>query len=66
MKYVFTFNEINRGRVEIEACHKPNSDEIINDIFDGKADYSNTDFTDFCLVETTETSDATQGNGAGV
>ena len=52
MKYRFTFKEINYGNIEIESDHKPNEDEIIEAILEGKADYRNTDFTDFELVET--------------
>ena len=51
MKYVFTFNEINYGRIEIEAACRPTDGEIIEKIIEGKADYNNTDFTDFRLVE---------------
>ena len=51
MKYVFAFNEINYGRIEIEADHKPDNGEIIEKILERKADYSDTDFTDFRLVE---------------
>ena len=51
MTYVFTFNEINYGRIEVEADHKPDNGEIIEQILEGKADYHNTDFTDFRLIE---------------
>jgi len=51
MKYVFTFNEINYGRIEIDADHEPDNGEIIEKIFEGMATYDNTDFTDFRLVE---------------
>ena len=51
MKYVFTFNEINYGRIEIEAESEPEKDEIIEKILEGRADYNDTDFTDFCLIE---------------
>ena len=51
MNYVFTFNEINYGRVEIEAACRPYDSEIIENILEGRADYNNTDFTDFRLVE---------------
>ena len=51
MKYVFTFNEINYGRIEIEADHKPDNGEIIEKILDGEADYRDTDFTDFTLIK---------------
>ena len=51
MKYVFTFNETNYGRIEIEAEREPDSGEIIEKIFEGRADYSNTDYTDFRLIE---------------
>ena len=51
MKYVFTFNEINYGRIEVEADHLPDNGEIIEKILGGEADYSDTDFTEFRLVE---------------
>ena len=51
MKYVYTFNEIIRGRVELEADHMPNNEEIIEKIHEGKADYHDTDFTNFRLIE---------------
>ena len=51
MEYVFTFNETNYGRIQIEAESEPDIDEIIEKIFEGKADYSNTDYTDFRLIE---------------
>ena len=51
MEYVFTFNEINRGRIVIEADREPDNGEIIESILEGKADYNDTDFTDFQLVE---------------
>jgi hypothetical protein len=51
MKYLFIFNEINFGRIEIEADHKPDNGEIIEKILEGNAYYHNTDFTDFRLVE---------------
>lgn len=51
MKYVFTFNEVNTGRIEVEADHRPDNGEIINKILEGRADYNDTDFTDFKLVE---------------
>ena len=51
MKYVFTFKEINYGHIEIEAEHKPDNDKVIECILLGKADYNNTDFTGFKLVE---------------
>jgi hypothetical protein len=50
MKYVFTFSEINYGRIEIESDHKPDKGEVINQILEGKATYHDTDFTDFELV----------------
>ena len=51
MKYVFTFNEINRGRIELEADRMPTNDEVTEKILDGMADYHNTDFTNICLAE---------------
>ena len=51
MKYVFTFNEINYGRIEIEADREPDESEVIEQILEGKADYNDTDFTDFRVVE---------------
>lgn len=51
MKYVFTFKEINHGCIEIEADHKPNDGDVIEKILEGMADYNDTDFTDFRLVE---------------
>ena len=51
MKYVYTFNEINYGRIEIEAACRPDNGEIIEQILEGKVDYSDTDFTDFKLIE---------------
>ena len=51
MKYVYTFTEINFGRIEIEAEHEAEKGEIIEKILEGKADYNDTDFTDFQLVE---------------
>jgi len=44
-------SEINYGRIEIESDHNPNNDEIIEKILEGNADYNDTDFTDFCLIE---------------
>lgn len=55
MKYVFTFSEINYGRIEIEADRQPDNGKIIAQILEGKADYYNTDFTDFKLIETERT-----------
>jgi hypothetical protein len=55
MKYVFTFSEINYGRIEVEADRRPDSDKIIEQILEGKADYHDTDFTDFKLIETERT-----------
>ena len=51
MKYVFTFSEIISGRIEIEADREPDRGEIIEKILEGRADYNNTDFTDFRLIE---------------
>lgn len=51
MKYVFTFSEINYGRIEIEADRQPDEGEIIERILDGEANYHETEFTDFTLVE---------------
>jgi hypothetical protein len=51
MKYVFTFNETNYGRLEVEADREPDSGELIEEILAGKADYNDTDFTDFRLIE---------------
>ena len=51
MKYVFTFNETNYGRIEVEADHRPDDGDIIEKILEGKADYSDTDFIDFRLIE---------------
>ena len=51
MKYVFTFNEIISGRIEIDAAHRPDRGEIIEQILEGKAHYNDTEFTDFRLVE---------------
>ena len=51
MKYVYTFKEINYGRIEIETDHKPDNGDIIAEILAGKADYNDTEFIDFCLVE---------------
>ena len=51
MKYAFTFNEVNYGRIEIESNHNPDKSEIIEKILEGMADYKDTDFTDFRLVE---------------
>lgn len=56
MKYVFTFNEVNYGRIEIESDHKPDNGEIIEKILEGKADYNDTDFTDFRLIKTDDIS----------
>ena len=52
MKYVFTFEEINYGRIEIEADSKPDNGEIIDSILAGKADYNDTEFVNFNLIET--------------
>ena len=52
MKYIYTFSEVNYGRIEIEAKCQPDQDEIINQILEGKADYYSTVFTDFDLIET--------------
>jgi hypothetical protein len=50
IKYVFTFSEINYGRIQIEADRKPDNGELIEKILEGKADYSDTDFTNFRLI----------------
>jgi len=55
MKYVFTFSEINYGRIEIEADHQPINSEIIEQILAGMAEYNEVDFTDFKLIETEKT-----------
>jgi len=52
MKYIYTFSEVNYGRIEIEANCQPDQDEIINQILEGNADYYSTVFTDFDLIET--------------
>jgi hypothetical protein len=52
MKYIFTFSEVNYGRIIIESDHRPDKDEIIVHILEGEADYHNTDFVDFRLIET--------------
>jgi hypothetical protein len=51
MKYVYTFKEVNYGRIEIESDRKLDNGDIIMEILEGKADYNDTDFTDFRLVE---------------
>ena len=51
MKYAFTFNETNYGSIEIEADHRPDNGEIIEKILEGMADYKDTDFTNFKLIE---------------
>ena len=63
MKYVYTFNEINSGHIEIEADHRPEKGEIIEKILEGKASYHNADFTDFCLVETNGEVTSAGGDG---
>jgi hypothetical protein len=50
MKYIFTFSEINYGRIEIESGHKPDRCKVINQILEGAADYHNTDFANFKLI----------------
>jgi len=50
MKNTFTFSEINYGRIEIESAIKPDNDDIIGQILEGKADYNDTEFADFCLI----------------
>jgi hypothetical protein len=50
MKYVFTFNEIISGRIEIEADRKPDRDAVVKHIMDGEADYHNTDYANFKLI----------------
>jgi hypothetical protein len=51
MKYRFNFNEINYGSIVVESDHTPTESELINAVLEGKADYHETDFTDFRLVE---------------
>ena len=51
MKYLFTFSEINHGSITVEADHRPDDGEIIERILEGMADYKDTDFTNFQLVE---------------
>ena len=51
MKYVFTFNEINYGRVEIEADHEPDRGEVIEAIMHGKAHYNDTEYSAIILIE---------------
>jgi hypothetical protein len=55
MKYRFSFSEINYGSIVVESDRKPTEGELINAILEGKADYRDTDFTDFELVETERT-----------
>ena len=51
MKYAFTFNEVNYGRVEFEAEHKPDNGEVIEQIMEGMASYDDTDYSGITLVE---------------
>ena len=51
MNYVYTFSEINYGRIQIETAHAPDDGQIIEKILEGEADYNNTDFVDFRLIE---------------
>lgn len=51
MKYVYTFSETNYGRIEIDAVCRPTDGEIIEKILEGMADYNDTDFTCFKLIE---------------
>ena len=51
MKYVFTFNEINYGRVEFEADQRPDDSEVIEQIMNGMATYDDTNYSDITFVE---------------
>jgi len=51
MKYLFTFSEINHGSITVEADHRPDDGEIIERILEGMANYKDTDFKNFRLVE---------------
>jgi len=51
MKYAFTFSEINHGYIEMEASYMPDNSKIIEKVLEGEANYHNTDFTDFSLVD---------------
>ena len=50
MKYLFSFNEVNHGCVEIESDRCPNSAEIIDSIVSGKAQIHSTDYIGFSLI----------------
>ena len=54
MKYVFTFNEINYGYIEIESDSKPDESEVVEKILEGNAYYKDTRFTNFQLDNVTE------------
>ena len=51
MKYVFAFNEINYGRVEVEADRTPDRGEVIEAIMHGKAHYNDTEYEGIILIE---------------
>ena len=50
MKFVFTFSEVNEGRIEIEADSQPEKREVIDRIMEGGAEYNKTGYLDIRLV----------------
>jgi len=64
MEYVYTFNEIISGRIKIEAAKEPDREQIIELIHEGHADYHNTEYTDFCLIETNGEIQVDSNNGS--
>jgi len=51
MTYIFTFKEINYGVVSIEADAPPSRDDVVDEIKNGEAYFSNTDYSDIELAD---------------
>lgn len=44
MKYIFSFDEINHGRIIIISDHTPSEDEVIDAVMNGEVYYHNTEY----------------------
>ncbi len=51
MKYVFSFQEVTRGSIAIEADHRPSEEEVENAIMEGSAFIKDTQYENIKLVE---------------
>ena len=58
MEYVYTFKMIEYGRVKIDADNEPRGEQVREEIkkavLGGAADFFDTKFKDFELIEVTE------------